>query len=324
MILLAATLVALLVGTAYYAGAGFWKKPRLAMVTFVSLFVPAVVLLPLSGWEFPLLEWSSGWAYLLLLYLAVHLAGLLAWFWAMVAERAVRLFHKVKVGLAIFLGLGAAWYILAPYIVMADEEVLWIIAGLIVIAIVVPVGLRLFRILRGKLAGWKAKRKAAKDRAQASRQAQETRSPQDQPAKGWPPKYQPAKGWPPKYQSSQDQPARGWPSKDQSPQDQPESEPPESHPEDGKTAFARLKNWLKNVRGRVSMKVHTKNGRPRFSLGVMIENLRSRIPWRISIANIIPLLRRLFSIKKWFARLCRDIRARFSRSDKSKAPPPPS
>jgi len=150
LILLAATLVAILVGTAYYAGAGFWKKPRLAMVTFVSLFVPAVVLLPLSGWEFPLLEWSSGWAYLLLLYLAVHLAGLLAWFWAMVAERAVRLFHKVKVGLAIFLGLGALWYILAPYIVMGGEEVLWIIAGLIVIAIAVAGGQRLFRILREK------------------------------------------------------------------------------------------------------------------------------------------------------------------------------
>ncbi|MDD9869903.1 MAG: hypothetical protein OXU50_08480 [Gammaproteobacteria bacterium] len=306
MIILAATLVALLVGTAYYAGTGFWKKPRLAIVTFVSLFVPAVVLLPLSGWKPPLLGWSSGWTYLALVYLAVHLAGLVAWFWALVAERAVRLFHKVKNGLAIFLGLAAAWYILAPYIVMADEEILWTIAGLILIAIVVAGGLRLFRILRGKLAGWKEKRKAAKDRAQASQQAQETRPPQDQPAKGWPPKDQ----------SPQDRATET-----RSPADQPQSEPSESHPEDGKTVSARLKNLMKNVRGRVHMKVRTKNGRPRFSLSVIIENLRSCIPWRISIGNIIPLLRRLFSIKKWFARLCRTIRARFSRSDKAKTPP---
>ncbi len=163
MIILAATLVAILVGTAYYAGAGFWKKPRLAMVTFVSLFVPAVVFLPLGDWwEPPLLGWSSGWTYLTMVYLAVHLAGLLAYFWALVAERAVRLFHKVKVGLAIFLGLGALWYILAPYIVMGGEEVLWMIAGLIVIAIVVAGGLRLFRILRGRLADWKEAGKVAR------------------------------------------------------------------------------------------------------------------------------------------------------------------
>lgn len=239
MILLAATLVAILVGTAYYAGTGFWKKPRLAMVTFVSLFAPAVFFLPFSGWEPPLIGWSSGWAYLVLVYLAVHLAGLLAYFWALVEERLVHLFHKLKVGLLIFLGIAAAWFVF-----MYDEPPLQIAVGLIPIAIVVFGGLWLFRVLRER--------------------------------------------------------------------------------KDSNTASARLKNLLKNVRGRVNMKVRTKNGRPRFSLGVILENLRSRIPWRISIGNIIPLLCRLFSVKKWFARLCRDIRARFSRSDKSKTPPPPS
>ncbi|MDD9806660.1 MAG: hypothetical protein OXU34_00040 [Gammaproteobacteria bacterium] len=300
MIILAATLVALLVGTAYYAGTGFWKKPRLAIVTFVSLFVPAVVLLPLSGWKPPLLGWSSGWTYLALVYLAVHLAGLVAWFWALVAERAVRLFHKVKVGLAIFLGLGAAWYILAPYIVMADEEILWTIAGLILIAIAVAGGLRLFRILREKLAGWKEKRKAAKDRAQASQQAQETRPPQDQPAKGWPPKDQ----------SPQDRATET-----RSPADQPQSEPSESHPEDGKTAADRLKDLMKNVRVRPDLKVRFEDLRPRISQSMKIENLRSRIPWTISVENINA------PAKKLFGRLRRTIR---DRSGKSKEPPPPS
>ena len=270
MIILAATLVALLVGTAYYAGTGFWKKPRLAIVTFVSLFVPAVVLLPLSDWKPPLLGWSSGWTYLALVYLAVHLAGLVAWFWALVEERLVRLFHKLKVGLIIFLGIAAVWFV-----TMYDSEALQIIAGLILIAIIVFGGLWLFRVLHEGPAGREEAGKAGEDRKRASQQAKE----------------------------------------DHPPADQPQSEPSESHPEDGKTAADRLKDLMKNVRVRPDLKVRFEDLRPRFSQSMKIENLRSRIPWTISVENINA------PAKKLFGRLCRTIR---NRSGKSKNPPPPS
>ncbi|MDD9886391.1 MAG: hypothetical protein OXU83_04435, partial [Gammaproteobacteria bacterium] len=99
------------------------------------------------------------------------------------------------------------------------------------------------------------------------------------------------------------------------PADQPQSEPSESHPEDGKTAADRLKDLMKNVRVRPDLKVRFEDLRPRFSQSMKIENLRSRIPWTISVENINA------PAKKLFGRLRRTIR---NRSGKSKKPPPPS
>lgn len=316
MIILAATLVALLVGTAYYAGTGFWKKPRLAIVTFVSLFAPAVFFLPFSGWEPPLIGWSSGWAYLVLVYLAVHLAGLLAWFWALVDERLARLFHKLKVGLIIFLGIGAVWLIFRTDGISAGGgEVLDIVIDLVLLAIVVFSGLWLFRILREKLASRKKEGKIARLKNllknMCARVRMKPRSSQDQSTEeGRTQASQQAQ----EDQPTEDQPAEDRPPEDQPTEDRPKSEPPESHPKDGKTAADHLKDLMKNVRVRPDLKVRFEDLRPRFSQGLKIENLRSRIPWSISVENIGA------PVKKLFGRLRRTIR---DRSGKPKKPPPP-
>ncbi len=148
MIVLLAVSAAFLVGTLYHAVVGFWKKPRLALVTFVLTFMPAAVVLSVSDLASALTDSLNGWAYLALVYLAAHLSGVLAYCWIRISEKVVRLFHQLKVGLITFLCITVVWFI-----VMQDEGELIRIGGSIVIAGAVFGGLWLFRLVRGKWKG---------------------------------------------------------------------------------------------------------------------------------------------------------------------------